>query len=76
VVEESLGDDGNDLLKTDFQLASNVAQAGPAVYGAFDGSWRPIMPVFEPYGTVEYRLVHSFLSYLYCELSERSESDI
>jgi hypothetical protein len=51
----------------DFQLASNVTQAGPVVYGAFDSSWQPVMPVFESHGTMEYCLIHLFLSYLYCE---------
>jgi hypothetical protein len=48
-------------------MASNVQQAGPEVYGAFDGSWRPVLPLFEPIGLLAYRILISYLEYLYCE---------
>jgi hypothetical protein len=51
----------------DYQLASNVNQAGLEVYGAFDGSWRPFLPLFEPNSLLVYRLLGLYLDYLYCE---------
>jgi hypothetical protein len=48
-------------------LSPSVVRAGPAVYGAFDGSWKPLLPIFEGPDLMKHRIVTEYLEYLYGE---------
>jgi hypothetical protein len=43
----------------------SVVRAGPAVYGAFDGSWKPLLPIFEGPSLMKHQIVTEYLEYLY-----------
>jgi hypothetical protein len=48
-------------------LTPSVARASPVVYGAFDGSWKPLLPIFEGPNLMKHWIVTEYLEYLYGE---------